>query len=50
MDTNEKCCICGKPLTGCLKGWTEQGVCSGQCWAELYGELDCDDNEDIEDE
>ena len=53
MDIKAKVCSeCGKPLAGCLTGQTEQGVCSGRCWAELFGEVDCgyDNEEDQIDE
>lgn len=34
----KKCVICGRPLAGCLEGWTQNDVCSGRCWADLFGE------------
>jgi hypothetical protein len=38
----DTCSECGRPLAGCLEGWTDDGVCSGRCWAELFGEVDCE--------
>lgn len=36
----ENCSSCGRTLAGCLEGWTDDGVCSGRCWADLFGEWD----------
>lgn len=37
----EKCVSCGREITAHTpQGWSEQGVCSGRCWADLYGEWD----------
>lgn len=34
----DPCGICGHSMQHSLEGWKEQGVCSGRCWAELFGE------------
>lgn len=38
----ERCVECGRPLAGFREVWTEQHVCSGKCWASLFGETDMD--------
>jgi DNA-directed RNA polymerase subunit RPC12/RpoP len=35
-----RCIECGRSLEHSPQGWREQGVCSGRCWAILYGETD----------
>lgn len=37
-EVTKNCVICGRPLQGCLEGWTQNDVCSGRCWGELFGE------------
>lgn len=38
----ENCVSCGREITTHTpQGWAEQGVCSGRCWADIWGEWDC---------
>ena len=37
--TNVRHCVeCGRSLDNVPEGWKESNVCSGKCWASLYGE------------
>ncbi len=39
-ESAKNCVECGRSLTGARKVWAEDDVCSGECWAILYGETD----------